>query len=135
MQIATLHNGAPRVNSVYYVTSDDLSTLYWMSEPSRRHSEDILQDARIGGAIAVKVDWPVGGLQFIGTGSELVDKDESQIVVEKYNAKYDDVAAGLLERIENGTNKHRIYKLSIESMELFDEVNFPGGKVVAVPIS
>lgn len=132
MQIATLHEGTPRVNSVYYVPAADMSAVYWMSEPRRRHSDDVLKDARMAGAIAIKTDWPVAGLQFTGKGSVLQDEAKLQKVIDAYNEKYHDAAKGLLERIQDGTNKHLIYELTIESLELFDGVNFPGGDVVPI---
>ena len=120
MQIGTLHDGAPRVNSVYYVSAEDLSAAYWMSEPRRRHSVDLESDAHMGGAIAIKTDWPVAGLQFTGTGSILKNDDELRAVTDRYNEKYPGAASGLYERIQDGTNKHLIYKLTFDSMEIFD---------------
>lgn len=120
MQIGTLHDGAPRVNSVYFVPSEDFSAVYWMSEPRRRHSDDMLNDPRMAGAIAYKVDWPVAGLQFTGKGSVLEDHDELRAIIDRYNEKYHGAANGLFERIQDGTNKHLIYKLTIEALELFD---------------
>jgi len=134
MQVATLHDGSPRVNSVYFVSADDMSAVYWMSEPRRRHSEDIGSDPRVAGAIAAKADWPVAGLQFTGSGAVLQDKQELRAVIDRYNDKYHDAAKGLYDRIQAGTNKHLIYKLTIASMELFDEVYFPGGNIVPVSI-
>lgn len=134
MQIATLRGGSPQVNSVYFVAADDMKTLYWMSEPRRRHSENLAIDSRMAGAIAARTDKPVAGLQFTGSGSVVEDQDELRAVISRYNEKYHDIAAGLYERIQSGTNKHRIYKLELASMELFDEVHFPGGDIVSVPL-
>jgi uncharacterized protein YhbP (UPF0306 family) len=133
MQIATLHNGHPRVNSVYYVTSDDNRSVYWMSESHRRHSKDIIVDNRTGGAIAIKLDPPVAGLQFIGNTSTVTNDEELKEIIAKYNAKYDNVADRLYEKILAGTNKHSVYKINITELELFDEVNFPSGDVIPVP--
>jgi len=127
MQIATLHSGSPRVNSVYYVVADDMSAVYWMSEPQRRHSEDLRHDARMAGAIAIKTDPPVAGVQFTGRGSVVQEHAKQRTIIAAYNQKYDNVAKGLAERIEQGTNKHQIYELTFESVEVFDELNLPGG--------
>jgi uncharacterized protein YhbP (UPF0306 family) len=134
MQIATLHDGHPRVNSVYYVMSDDNKSVYWMSESRRRHSRDILADNRTGGAIAIKLDSPVAGLQFTGSAFIIKDDEELKEIIAKYNAKYDNVADGLYEKILAETNKHSVYKISITELELFDEVNFPSGDVISVPL-
>ena len=134
MQIATLHDGQPRVNSVYYVAADDNRAVYWMSETRRRHSKDIGSDARIGGAVAVKTDQPAAGLQFTGIANEVTDPDEVKAVAGKYNQKYDGVANDFYERFMAGTNVHHVYKIVITDLELFDEVNFPGGEVISVPL-
>lgn len=133
-QIATLSKNGPRVNSVYFVVSDDMKMLYWMSEPRRRHSQAIADDPRVAGTIVVKANQPVAGLQFTGTGSVLEDRAELEKVINRYNTKYNDAAKGLYERIRVGTNKHVIYKFSIESLELFDEGHFPGGDIVSVSL-
>lgn len=129
MQLGTSHDGQPRVNTVFYVPSDDYRAVYWMSEPRRRHSEDIANDARVAGAIAIKTDWPVVGLQFIGQASVVDGEEEMTIIIKKYNQKYDYVAEGFVERFKEGTNKHLLYRMSITSMELFDQENFAGDAV------
>lgn len=129
MQLGTLHDGKPRVNSVYYVPSDDYRCLYWMSEPRRRHSNDLLQNADVAGAIVIKDTWPVIGLQFSGTAHAVDDADEIQHAADKYNAKYDNVADGFADRFKNGTNKHLFYKLSMTNLEIFDQEESAGEPV------
>jgi uncharacterized protein YhbP (UPF0306 family) len=136
MQLGSLQSdGQPRVNSVYFVSSDDNKAVYWMSEPDRRHSVDSLNDTRAAGAVAVKTDHPVMGLQFTGVTSEVTDPSEVQTVTVRYSEKYDGFASDFYERFQAGTNKHHLYKMTITSLELFDEVNFPGGKPVPVPLN
>ncbi len=132
IQLATLNENGPRVNSVYFVVSDDMKALYWMSEPRRRHSQALAADTRIAGALVAKADKPVAGLQFTGIGSVLEDQSELRMVIDRYNEKYHDAAKGLYERIQAGTNRHIIYKFALASLELFDEVHFPGGHIVSV---
>lgn len=132
MQLATHHGEDVRVNSLYYVSSDDMKSVYWLSEPRRRHSQDILTNPRVGGAIAIKTDMPVIGLQFIGDASEVTDMDEIKNVVDAYNEKYEDSVEGLYERFVAKKNKHHLYKVAIREMEIFDEVNFPDGEVMIV---
>jgi len=134
MQLATLHQDQPRANSLYYVVDKDSWTIYWLSESTRRHSVDIAAHARVGGAIVIKPDMPVAGLQFVGDASEVVDLSEQKTIIEKYCEKYNGIADGLHERIVAGTNKHRLYKVVIRELELFDENNFPGGKCVRIPL-
>ena len=129
MQVGTSHDGQPRVNSVYYVASSDCRNVYWMSEPRRRHSEDIANETRVAGAIAVKADWPVIGLQFTGEASVVDDIEEMTGVIEAYNQKYDYMAEGFVERFNEGKNKHLLYKMTIKTLELFDQENFAGDPV------
>ncbi len=136
MQLGTVtRDGQPRVNSVYFVVSSNSRSVYWMSEPDRRHSIDILNDNRVAGAIAVKTDHPVMGVQFMGTASEVTEADEVKRVVDLYNEKYNGDADGFYERFQAGTNKHHLYKMTISSLELFDEVNFPDISPVIVPLN
>lgn len=134
MQIATMHGDQPRVNSVYFVAVLDEQSIYWLSEPHRRHSRDIGLNPRVSGAIAVKAEVPVAGLQFIGTAEEVTALEEIGAIATQYAEKYDGIGRDLSERYQAGTNKHRLYKLSITQLELFDEVHFPGGEVVTVPL-
>lgn len=134
MQLASVHDNRPRVNSVYYVATDDCRSVYWMSEAERRHSRDITRNPQVSGAIAIKQDYPVMGLQFSGSASEVTDLGEIERVAKMYGQKYGGMGADLHERVRSGTNKHHLYKLTINELELFDEVNFPGGKVILVPL-
>jgi uncharacterized protein YhbP (UPF0306 family) len=134
MQLATAHGDQPRANSLYYVASDDLKSVYWLSEPERRHSRDIQDNPRVAGAIAIKTDLPVAGLQFEGDASEVLDSEEQQYAIEKYSAKYDGSVEGLYDRMVAGTNKHHLYKIAIRKLELFDEVNFPDSQVISIDL-
>lgn len=131
MQLATLHDTAPRVTSVYYVT-DNIRTIYWLSEPDRRHSVDATRHPQVGGAIAVKTDHPVMGLQFTGKASVVTGNDEIQKAASLYSEKYNGFASDFYRNYQAGTNKHVLYKIDIEQLELFDEVHFPGGKVITI---
>jgi uncharacterized protein YhbP (UPF0306 family) len=124
MQLATSQDDYPRVNSLYYVASDDGRAVYWLSEATRRHSQTLSCNTHVGAAIVVKEDMPVIGLQLTGGASKIHDRDEQKRVLQKYNEKYDNAAAGLYDRMLAGTNKHCLYRLVIDQLELFDEVNF-----------
>lgn len=132
MQLATLHDGAPRVNSVYFVAANDGSAVYWMSEPGRRHSVDCEMHPQVAAAIAIKTDHPVRGLQFTGTALVVTDIEEVRVASRLYNDKYHGFAKDFADRFAEGTNKHSLYKMTLETLEMFDEVYYPGGHVVAV---
>lgn len=132
MQIATVTDQGPRVNSVYFAVSDEGDAVYWMSEPRRRHSVDCEKDPHMAGAIAYKTDYPVRGLQFTGVASVVTEASEVERMSSIYGDKYHGFGKDLPERIAAGTNRHLLYKMDITSLELFDEVNYPGGEVITV---
>lgn len=132
MQLATLQGDRPRVTTVYYVTPADADAVYWMSEPTRRHSVECEANEQVAGAVAVKTDHPVRGLQFTGRASVVTNLDEARRVSELYSDKYNGFGKDFAQRLEQGVNKHRLYKMTIETLELFDEVYYPGGEVVTV---
>jgi uncharacterized protein YhbP (UPF0306 family) len=124
MQLGTVHDGRPRVNSVYYVPSDDYRSVYWMSEPRRRHSVDAEQNANVAGAIVIKDTWRVIGLQFDGIAHVVDDLEEIEYMTAKYNVKYDNAAAGFVKRFQDGKSRHLFYKLVMTSLEIFDQENY-----------
>lgn len=126
MQLATVRQGRPAVCSVYYVPSDDDKAVYWTSIPERRHSQDIVADCHVAGAIAVKTEQPVMGLQFSGTAEVVSDLDEMKRVMDDYSTKYDGQGKDLYDNTVAGTSQHKLYRLTIESLELFDMVHYPG---------
>lgn len=132
MSLSTVAGNQPRSNSIYYVASADMLAVYWLSLPSRRHSRAIAGNSKVGGSIAIKIDQPVAGLQFTGEAGIVKDTKEIKAVLERYNEKYTDVQHDLYEKILAGTNKHVVYFMEVQTMELFDEVNFPGGEVIAI---
>ncbi|MBI3889247.1 hypothetical protein HY312_01550, partial [Candidatus Saccharibacteria bacterium] len=108
----------------YFIESDTLDAVYWLSEPDRRHSIDVEKNHLVAGAVAVKLDHPVRGVQFSGTASIVSDNEEIATVCARYSAKYDGYGADFPERFAQGINKHRLYKLTITSLELFDELYY-----------
>lgn len=134
MQLATIRNNVPYVVSVYYWATQDLTSVYWMSEPDRRHSRAIATIDKVAGAIVIKQEQPVIGLQFGGDAHRVTDKDEIVLFTKRYNSKYNNAALGFEKRYAAGIAKHHVYKMSLEWLELFDEANFPGGKPVSVAL-
>ncbi len=126
MQLGTLHGTTPRVTSVYYIASEDATAVYWLSEPNRRHSVDCENHAAVGGAVAVKTDHPVRGVQFVGVASVVQDFDEVTKVCTRYAEKYDGYGGDFPKKFLNKENKHVLYKMTFESLEVFDEVYFAG---------
>lgn len=124
MQLGTLHGDTPRVTSVYYVASSDASSVYWLSEPDRRHSVDCEKHSAVGGAVAVKTDHPVRGIQLTGIASVVQNFEEITTTCELYAKKYNGLGADFPKKFLNKENKHVLYKMTLTSLELFDEVYF-----------
>ena len=132
MQLASLRGDAPRVNSVFYVVDADVAAVYWFSEPDRRHSEDIAVNSKVAGAVAVKVDTPVRGVQFLGSAEQVDEMTEIETISERYAQKYKGAGSNFPKLYSAGTNKHVLYKMNLSTLELFDEVRYPGGNVTKV---
>jgi uncharacterized protein YhbP (UPF0306 family) len=129
MQLGTTRDGYSSVTSVFYVPSEDYRSVYWMSEPRRRHSQDIEKDSRVSGTIVIREDWPTASLQFRGTAGAVEDLDEIEKATDTYTAKYPNTAEGFVERYKEGRNKHLFYKLTMTTLELLDNDNFSDGPV------
>lgn len=125
MQLATLHDGAPRVCTVYYVPSKDDAAVYWFSEPERVHSINIISNPRVAAAIAVKNDMPVIGLQCTGVAEVVADITQIEYVTSEYSAKYKGQAKNYLKQFSAGAHKHSLYKMTIQSLDVFDELHYP----------
>lgn len=125
MQLATVRGGQPWVCSVYY-TSDEKLNIYWLSLPTRRHSEDIQANNKAAITIAVKFDQPVIGLQAEGVVSTVTDLKRiaglMKLYVKRYNAGKD-----FYDNFIAGKNRHLMYRFKPTRFSLFDELNFPEG--------
>jgi uncharacterized pyridoxamine 5'-phosphate oxidase family protein len=125
LQLATLHDLKPWISTVHFVADDDMN-LYWLSLPTRRHSEDIARNPNVAVAVVVKADWPVAGLQFEGTAKEVYDPHVVKVILQRYLAIYDR-GKDFYENFMAGRNQHILYRFTPKRGQLFDEVNFPGG--------
>ncbi len=122
LQLATTgQQGQPWICTVYFVADPD-NNLYWLSYPTRRHSQDIANNNQVASTIVVKSDLPVIGIQLEGTATVVDDKNVIATVMKQYVAKYDS-GKTFYERFIAGDNKHIMYKLEPKHIYLFDEVN------------
>lgn len=128
-QLATSRNNIPWVCTVYIV-SDDEQNIYWLSFSERRHSKEIEHNNQVSMAVAIKVDQPVIGLQIEGEASIVKDTSVVAQVMERYVIAHDGVGKEFYEKFIRGDNRHLLYKLTPNSISLFDEVHFPGGKAM-----
>lgn len=123
LQLATSNDNLPWVVTVLFV-HDDQANLYWLSEPSRHHSQDIAQNPRAAVAMAIKTDLPVIGLQAYGRAEVVTDLALIKVIVERYTAKHG-LGQDFYSRAVDGSAKHKLYVFKPESYRLFDELNYP----------
>lgn len=122
MQVATNNDGKPWVCTVHFVEDDDLN-LYWLSLPSRRHSEDVERNPNVAVAVVIKPSKPVIGVQAEGQAKEVQDLETVERMMKKYVTKYG-IGGKFYDNVVAGINKHRLYKFSPENFVLFDEMSF-----------
>ncbi len=121
MQVATVRDNQPWIASVYFATDINLN-LYWISRAGRRHSQDIAQNSKVGGAICLPHNYgqKVRGLQFEGTARQLTEKDAEQgFMIFRQRFWIVDEASG------NANDASYCYQLQPSLYVLFDEINFP----------
>lgn len=121
-QLATARDGRPWVCTVYYVVDEKLN-IYWLSYPTRRHSEDIAANAAVALTVAIKPDMPVVGVQMEGEAQHVTSLAVVSKVIPLYIKKY---GAGrqFIAKFKQGINKHALYRLTPTRIVLFDEQTF-----------
>ncbi len=123
MQLATVQDGQPWVCTVYYVEDDDLN-LYWLSLPTRRHSQEIAKHNKVAVTVPLKFDKPTIGIQAEGDAEAVADKELIAEVMQRYVQRHD-AGRQFYERFIAGENQHVLFKFTPKSYVLFDEVDFP----------
>ncbi len=125
MQLATSSNNQPWVCTLYYALDEDLSFI-WLSLPERRHSQEIVKNPNVAGAIAHDQQPPVDfvrGLQFEGKAKLLEDKEEekaAKLYIQQLGRE-----KTLLQDIRSSKNPHKVYKVKVQKFVLVDSQNFP----------
>ncbi|MDB5185758.1 MAG: hypothetical protein JWL85_281 [Candidatus Saccharibacteria bacterium] len=122
MQIATVHDARPWICTVYYV-ADENQNIYWLSWPSRRHSQEIIKNPNIAVAIVVKTDQPVIGMQIEGRAEIVEDITVIENIMELYIAQHGQ-GQDFVDNYKAGSAQHRMYRLTPKSIVLLDEVHF-----------
>lgn len=124
LQIATAIKDTPWICTVFCVSDGD-NNLYWLSLPSRRHSQEIAKNNQVAVAIAVKTDWPIIGVQANGKASVVNDDESVKRVMKIYSKKYNQ-GHDFYKNFMAGTNQHNLYKFETDQYILFDEQHFAG---------
>ena len=123
MQIATVDGDQPWICTVYFVEDEELN-LYWLSFPTRRHSQEIAKHSKVAVAVPIKFDKPVVGIQAEGVAETVADKEVIAAVMQRYVAKYNS-GQQFYDNFVAGRNQHVLFKFTPSTYVLFDEVNFP----------
>lgn len=125
MQVATSRDNQPWACSVYFAY-DDTFSLFWISLPSTRHSEEIRANQKVAGTIVLPYTpgSPVRGLQFEGIAQELHSGNEFLHALDVYATRMK-MSNSRKENIIKGKDGHVVYRIQPKSFVLFDTKNFP----------
>jgi uncharacterized protein YhbP (UPF0306 family) len=122
MQLATSRDGRPWICNLHFV-ADEKSNVYWLSKPSRRHSEDIDANPPTAITIAVRTEKPLIGVQAEGEAHVVTDEGMVRSVMELY-VERQGTDKGFADTIIDGSNEHKVYKFTPKRFSLFDQKNF-----------
>ena len=122
IQLATSKADQPWICSLHYGADED-GSMYWISKPTTRHSEDIASNSKVAVTIAVKAARPLIGIQAEGTAAVIEDPEALSSAMEVY-IKAQGTDRAFAEQIIAGTNEHKLYKFSPSRFSLFDEVTY-----------
>ena len=123
MQLATVADNKPWVCTLHFVV-DENANIYWLSLPTRRHSEEIANNPNVSVAVAVKTDMPIIGIQAEGAAEMVTDLETIKKVMEVY-VEHHGTGKTFVDRVVQGIDNHKMYKLIPKRYQLIDELNFP----------
>lgn len=110
MQLATVAGDTPWICTVHFIEDEELN-LYWLSLPSRRHSQELVSNPKVAVTIAVKDEMPVIGIQAEGQAGEVTDHEVIKSIMEKYVAKFN-IGSGFYDNFIACNSKHKLYKFT-----------------------
>lgn len=124
MHLATAGSDGPWGTTMYFAV-DNLHNIYWLSDPTARHSRNIAQSGWVAGSISLPQQYsqPWRGLQFEGEAKEIPLKETAglfQAYAERFTAHQ------RLQYILSGTDAFRLYRCKPTNIVLCDEQIFPG---------
>ncbi len=129
LQIATSVDNIPWVCTVCFAY-DSRFNLYWFSRHATRHSQEIVRNPHVAGAVSVRYalgDKP-RGLQLIGTALELSDETSllSGITAlrKRYHVPFERVKQ-LKKELRSQTANYGLYSLRPDSIVVYDTFTFP----------
>jgi uncharacterized protein YhbP (UPF0306 family) len=120
MQLATAVNNQPWVISVHFAADEQLN-LYWLSNPSRRHSQEIDKNPKTAATIPIKFpENPVIGLTVEGN-AQIVNSAEA---IDTFDKKFG-LSEDFKKKLLSGTADEKMFCLRPSLFVLFDQVNYP----------
>jgi len=126
MQLATSANDQPWVCNVHYYCDQKLD-IFWVSTTSRRHSQEISKNPKVGATVLAHVNTPaknyVVGISIAGV-AELIGEQVDEQVGVGYVTKHNKDDSFLAD-IASGKNPHKFYRLRPSQIVLFDSKHFP----------
>lgn len=122
MQLATVDNSQPWLCNVYFVTDED-NNIYWTSNKTRRHSQEILKNP-ISACTIVHDSEKKQALQITGESFQVPKKDLER-VYGLYAQKYGEKKSRLEEALEDTPGGRAFWVLRPKTISFWDEVNFP----------
>lgn len=128
MSIATSENNRPWISEVHFAYDEELN-LYFISRPSRRHSQEIAKNNQIAGNIIKQhtKGEPVRGVYYEGVVEMMDAITEEHPAFASYHNRFGADPAILDEQQDN--DGHRWYKITVSTFYLFDELEMqPAGK-------
>ena len=118
MSLATVRDNKPWVCEVHFAYDEQLN-LYWLSKTSRRHSQEIADNAHVAGNIID--NYPLGaqvtGIYFEGTAKLLSPGEEQQAAFEAMKNRLT-VTEKDLEDTKD-PEMHQFYKITVENWYVF----------------
>ena len=122
MQLATSHDNKPWICSLHFA-ADNKGTIYWITKPTTRHSEDIASNANVAITIVVKTDKPLIALQSEGIATIIEDPKLLTSAMDIY-IEQQGTDRAFADRIVAGTDEHKLYQFTPTHFTLYDGVNF-----------
>lgn len=120
MSLATCVGDKPWVCEVHFAYDGELN-LYFISLPTRRHSEEIAKNPNVAGNIVTQhvLAEPPQGVYFEGKAELLADADQNGVAYKKYVERFED-RKGFLDTELSKEAGHRLYKITVSDFYVFD---------------
>jgi len=127
MSLATVEGDQPWVCEVHFAYDKDLN-LYFISLPTRRHSQEIAANNKVAGNIIDKYELgqPVVGVYFDGSAEMLEAGEDRKIAVDAIKERLK--RADDLESELDSPDGHRIYKIKVKNWYVFGRFGASSGQ-------